>query len=116
MQGEEIIKACVKYASEKKATDILGLDLRKISLVADYFVLCNAGNVNQAKAISDNIDEKMSEAGQRPFRTEGYKEGRWILLDFGSVVVHIFQEEERKYYNLERLWADAALVQLDIAD
>lgn len=86
------------------------MNLQGISLIADYFVICSGSSTIQVRAIAEQVDEAMSLAGLPPLRVEGYKDGRWILLDFGSVIVHVFQDEERKYFNLERLWGDAEKV------
>jgi ribosome-associated protein len=99
----------VEIAREKKAVDIMTMDLSGITLICDHFLLMTAANTRQAQALSDYLAQGLKETGNPPLRIEGYKEGRWILLDFGSVVVHIFQEEERRYYNLERLWGDAKI-------
>ncbi|MCW2277113.1 ribosome silencing factor [Heliophilum fasciatum] len=99
--------AIAEAASEKKAMDIMLLDLREKSNVTDYFVICSGNSVPQVQAIAQNIEDKMKESDLRVLRTEGYREGRWVLLDFGSVVVHIFRPETRDYYSLERLWGDA---------
>ncbi|MDD4754031.1 MAG: ribosome silencing factor [Desulfitobacteriaceae bacterium] len=107
MTSKEMALACAEAANEKKARDILLMNLQGISLIADYFVICTGNNNIQVQAISDNIEEKLKEKGNPPLRREGYKDGRWVLMDFGSAIVHIFQEEERQYYNLERLWGDA---------
>ena len=107
MTSKEMALACAEAANEKKARDILLMDLQGISLIADHFVICTGNNHIQVQAISDNIEEKLKEKGTPPLRIEGYKDGRWVLMDFGSAIVHIFQEEERQYYNLERLWGDA---------
>lgn len=98
---------CASAAQEKKGRDILLMNLQGISLIADYFVICTGNSTIQVRAIAEQVDETMSLAGHQPLRVEGYKDGRWVLLDFGSVIVHVFQEEERKYFNLERLWGDA---------
>ncbi len=99
-------------AEEKKAANIVVLDLRPVTPIADYFVICSASNVTQARAVADHIEERLDrrEVGKR--HREGYDTGRWILLDYGDVVVHVFHEHERDYYNLERLWGDAAIVPL----
>ena len=94
-------------ASDKKARDILIMDMTRISPVTDHFVICSANSTTQVKAIADNIEEKLEEQGIRLLRKEGYREGRWILLDYGACVVHVFVEEERLFYHLERLWSDA---------
>lgn len=105
--GREIAQKIAKFASDKKAEDILLLNMEGISPVTDYFVICSAGNVMLVKAIADNIEDKMAEEGALPLHKEGYAEGRWILLDYGDCVAHVFLEEERDFYNLEQLWSDA---------
>ena len=104
---DSLIPAAAAYGYAKKAHDIVGIDLRGISPVADYFLIFSGSNKPQIKAISDNIEEKLSEQGIRPLRVEGYREAEWILLDYGALVVHIFDDEQRAYYNLEHLWGDA---------
>lgn len=104
---DEVIKAAAAFGWAKKARDIVGIDLRGVSPVADYFLIMSGANKPQLKAISDNIEEKLAEQGLRPLRVEGYREAEWILLDYGALVVHIFADEQRDYYNLERLWGDA---------
>ena len=107
MESQTLLRFCVEKALEKKARDILAMDLGGLSLICDYFLLATATNSRQCQAIADHISEELAKVNQAPLRQEGYAEGRWILLDCNSVIVHIFQEEERKYYNLERLWGDA---------
>lgn len=94
-------------ASDKKARDIVILDMDGVSLVADNFVICSANSTTQVQAIADNVEEKLAEAGIKLLRKEGYREARWILMDYGSCVVHVFVEEDRRFYSLERLWGDA---------
>lgn len=96
-----------KLAFEKKATDIKILDLRKISNISDFFVVCSAKVDVHLKAIADNIVEQLEKKGVRIWHNEGYPQGRWIILDYVDVVVHIFLEQARKFYNLEGLWGDA---------
>lgn len=100
-------KLIADAASDKKAQDIVFIDMRNVSLVADYFIICSGTSVPQVKAIADNIEEKLAEAGQELIHREGYREGRWVLLDYGTCVAHIFLTEEREFYHLERLWGDA---------
>lgn len=99
-------------ASSKKARDIKILNVRGLSEIADYFVLCSGGSSVQVKAIADEIEEKMSEKGYEINHKEGYNAGRWILLDYGEVIAHIFCEEEREFYDLERLWVEAEAVSI----
>ena len=97
---KEIAHKIAAAACDKKAKDILLLNMENISPVTDYFIIL-------VKAIADNIEDKLAEAGIFVTHKEGYAEGRWILLDYGNCVAHIFIEEEREFYNLEQLWADA---------
>ena len=97
-------------AADKKASDILLLDLRRMTLIADYFVVCNAQSSRQMRAIAEGISETLKDAGERPLRTEGTPESGWLLMDFGSVIAHIFSPELRTYYALEKLWQDAPVV------
>jgi len=100
----------VEAASDKKAEDILVLNVAELTTIADLFVICSARGERQAQAIADGIVEKAKAAGQRPFGIEGYSAGRWILIDLSDVVVHVFVPEERDLYRLERLWGDAPVV------
>ncbi|MBM7866873.1 ribosome silencing factor [Heliobacterium gestii] len=99
--------AIAEAAADKKAYEITLLDLRGKSNVTDYFVLCNGNSTPQVQAICMNIEEKLKDYGRRTLRVEGYRDGRWVLMDYGDVVVHIFRPETRDHYALERLWGDA---------
>ena len=108
MSPEEIKNAVCKELDERKAVDITVLNVSHLTVVADYFVICTARSNKQVKALADEVDEKMAEAGWILRRSEGGTEGRWIVMDYGSILVHIFNQEERSYYNLERLWEDGS--------
>lgn len=110
--SRQIALWCVEAAEERKANEIVVLDLREISLVADYFVICDGRSNVQVRAIAEHIEEFLEERGVKPLHHEGMRQGYWVLLDYGSVVVHVFREEERRFYNLERLWGDAEIVEL----
>ena len=101
---EELI---AKAASDKKARNIVVMDVEGISPVTDTFIICSASSTTQVQAISNNIEKVLGEHGNTLFHCEGYREGRWILLDYGICVAHIFVEEDRQFYNIEKLWADA---------
>lgn len=104
-------------AAERKALNLVIMDLRSLSAVSDYFVVCSGQTPVQVRAIADHVMEFMrNEANLRPLRVEGYKEGRWVLLDYGDVIVHVFHEDERDYYSLERLWGDAQLLEVDAGE
>ncbi len=107
MTSKELAMKIATYASDKKANDILLLNMEGLSPVTDYFVICSASNSMLVKAIADNIEDKMGEEGCFYTHKEGYQDARWILMDYGDIVAHIFLEEERDFYNLEQLWADA---------
>ncbi len=94
-------------AADKKAMDILLLKMGELSSVTDYFMICSARNTPQVQAIADNIEDKLAKEGIFPMHKEGFAEAKWILLDYGDCVAHIFLEGERDFYNLEQLWADA---------
>jgi ribosome-associated protein len=121
--NEDILKDSRKIAtlacqsiSAKKGKRIFILDLSGVSLIADYFIICSVNSRTQTKAIADHLEEELKKAGILLSRREGYTEGRWILEDFGGVIVHIFLEEEREFYNLERLWGDAPLTEYNEED
>lgn len=110
LDPQAVARIAVEAAEEKKAYDITVLDIGSVSIIADYFVILNGRSSTHTKSIAEEIEDKLEQAGITPYRKEGYREGRWILLDYGDVVVHVFQEEERQFYNLERLWGDARVV------
>lgn len=107
METKDIAQKIAAAANDKKAKDILLLNMEGLSPVTDFYVICSAGNSTLVKAIADNIEDKLAEAGVNPTHKEGYADARWVLLDYGDVVAHVFLEEERDFYNLEQLWADA---------
>ena len=112
MDSKETAVYFAKSLSDKKASDIEVLDIGGLTIIADYFVICSASSNLQAQALADTLVDKAAEAGVQLLRTEGLREGAWVLLDFGSVVVHIFKKDIRELYGLERLWADAGRVEL----
>jgi ribosome-associated protein len=100
----------VEAATDKKAEDILVMNVSEVTTIADLFILCSGRGERQVQAISDGIVERTKAAGRVPVGIEGYGEGRWILIDLGDVIVHAFVPDERDLYNLERLWGDAPVV------
>lgn len=107
LSPEDLAREGVAAALEKKASDLLVLNLAGISSFADYFVICSAGSDRQAHAIADAVEERLRTFGRRPISVEGYAAARWILLDYGEILFHVFLEESRRFYALERLWGDA---------
>ncbi len=100
----------VDAAAEKQASDIVLLDLRKITLIADYFIVCSGQTLRQIKSITEGVLESIRARGIRPLAVEGESDSGWVLVDLGSVIVHIFLPELRAYYALEELWRDAPVV------
>jgi len=108
----EIAQLAATAAEEKKAQDVTILDIRGLSVFADYFVICHGNSQTQVQAIVNGIKEKVLEADLLLKGIEGFQEGRWVLIDLGDVVVHVFHKEEREFYDLERLWGDARQVRV----
>ncbi|UOF88899.1 ribosome silencing factor [Fodinisporobacter ferrooxydans] len=106
----EVAKLAADAAADKKARDVVILDIHGLSVIADYFVICSGNSNTQVQAIAKEVREKLGKQNIPCKGAEGLDEAKWVLLDFGDVVVHVFRQEEREFYNLERLWADAQLV------
>ena len=112
LTSKEVMEHIVRALDSKKARDITVLKVEKVSVLTEYFVICTAGSAAQIKSLSDEAGKKLSELGEPPRRTEGYRSGGWVLMDFGCVVVHLFLKETRQFYDLERLWSDAPRVDI----
>jgi len=108
----ELVRVAARAASDKLADDIVAFDVSEQLVITDAFLLCSAANDRQVRAIVDEIEDKLREAGAKPVRREGERDGRWVLLDYSDIVVHVQHEEERRFYALERLWRDCPLVDL----
>lgn len=106
----EFARIAIAALEEKKATDIRVIDISEVSVLADYFIIANGTNRAQIQALSDEVSEKMEKAGAVLKQVEGYDNASWILLDFGDVIVHIFGQEDRLLYDLERIWRDGKQV------
>lgn len=107
MTSKTLAKKIAEAALSKKAYDIAILDLRKLTTMTDYFVVCSVDSDTQARAVADAIKHETVEKGEALVRKEGYSEGRWVLLDYVDVVAHVFHKDVRTFYNLEKLWGDA---------
>lgn len=103
----KLAESVAGFANEKNAEDVVIMDMSRVSGMCDFFVVSSATSNVRAKTIADNIEMRMKQLGHRLLHREGFTEGKWILLDFGSIIAHVFLEEIRKYYNLEHLWGDA---------
>ncbi|MTV82638.1 ribosome silencing factor [Lactobacillus sp. CRM56-3] len=113
MTSKEMLEIVVKAASDKRAEDIVALDMQNVSLLTDYFLITDATSGRQVQAISDSVQDAVEAAGIEVKRIEGRDAARWVMIDLGDVMVHIFQKDERAHYNLEKLWSEAPLVNVD---
>lgn len=110
---DENLQLAIRCAADKKAVDMVALDLRPVASFTEFFVICSATNQRQVQAISDEISEQLKkQLKQSPVRVEGYNAAEWVLLDYGDFVFHIFDKDARDFYDLERLWRDATKVEL----
>lgn len=116
MKGKEIALIGMRAALEKKASDVIVMDMRKVSCFTDYFLICSGDTNVQIRAIADFIRRELKKNKVKVWHVEGYEEGKWALLDYGDVVVHIFESEIRQFYRLEKLWSDALVVERDEND
>lgn len=112
MTSEKFAKLIAELIKNKKGHDIKILDLRKLSSFADHFVICSADSERQVKAIAEEVEDKLTEQRIKCFHREGYETLNWILLDYFDVIVHIFKVEARNYYNLEKFWGDAPVIEI----
>ena len=108
----ELVTLAAGAAADKLATDIIAYDVSEQLVITDAFLLCSAANDRQVKAIVDDIEDKLRKSGAKPARREGEREGRWVLLDYLDVVIHVQHAEERVFYSLERLWKDCPVIPL----
>jgi len=115
---DERICTALRAASDKKAVEMVVLDLREVASFTDYFLITSGTNVRQVQAIADEVVEQLKKKGTRAARVEGYKTAEWVLVDYGDFIVHVFEDKARRFYDLERLWRDAVRVHLpaDVAD
>jgi ribosome-associated protein len=108
MDSREKALICAREASRFKALDLVVLEVSKISSFADYFIICSGKSSRQVQGIADNIESSLRDRGVRPLGVEGKREGHWVLMDYGDVIIHVFYEPARYFYDLESLWADAS--------
>ncbi|MBR4763957.1 MAG: ribosome silencing factor [Lachnospiraceae bacterium] len=111
--SREMSKIAIEALEDKKASDVRVIDISEVSVLADYFIIAGGSNRNQIQAMSDEVEKKLGQAGHEVRQIEGYETGAWVLLDFGDVIVHIFDEKNRLLFDLERIWRDGKQIDAD---
>lgn len=114
LDTEEALQIAARAASDRKATDMVALDLREIASFTEFFLICTGANPRQVQAIADAAQEELRKRGKRPLHTEGYSNAEWILVDYGDFIIHVFSAPSRRFYDLERLWRDAKKVEVEV--
>lgn len=112
-KSQEMVRLAIQALEDKKGNDIQVIDIREVSVIADYFIIASGSNTNQVQTLSDNVDETLGRAGYELRQTEGYASASWILMDYNDIIVHIFSEEDRFFYDLERIWKDGKQVNIE---
>ncbi|MBS5646798.1 MAG: ribosome silencing factor [Lachnospiraceae bacterium] len=112
-QSKEMAKLAYDALADKKAQDIKIINIEGVSVIADYFIIASGTNHNQVQAMADSVDEALHKAGYPAKQTEGYQSANWILLDYGDIIVHVFDTENRLFYDLERIWRDGKEIQVE---
>jgi len=113
MDSKEMAKLVCTALEEKKAEDIKVINIEEVSVLADFFIIASGTNRNQVQAMADNVEETLGKEGVNPKQIEGYQTANWVLLDYGDVIVHVFDEENRLFYDLERIWRDGKSVEVE---
>jgi len=113
INSKKTVLLCVNAALEKQAKNLIILNVKKMSSLADYFVICSGGSDRQVQAITASIEERLKKAGKRPIGMEGERAGKWVLMDYGDVILHIFHEPVRQFYDIERLWTDVPRMEVE---
>lgn len=116
LQTKEMARIAYHALEEKKGEEIRVINISEVSVLADYFLIANGTSENQVRAMVDNVEEEMAKAGITLKQREGYDTGKWVLLDFGDIIVHVFDKENRLFYDLERIWRDGKTVELSDLD
>ena len=111
--SKDMLKVIIDALQDKKAEDIRVIDISNVSVIADYFVIASGSNTNQIQAMVDNVEEEMFKAGYDDPKVEGYNTASWILLDYNDVIVHVFSEDDRAFYNIERIWRDGKEIDIN---
>ena len=114
--SKKMASMAVDALEDRKGEDVKVLDISEISTLADYFIIAGGTNINQVQAMADNVQEVLGRAGHMTKNVEGYESGNWILLDFGDIIVHVFDNENRLFYDLERIWRDGRVIDKEDLD
>lgn len=109
-QSREMVKLAIGALEDKKGADLRIIDIREVSVLADYFIIASGSNTSQVQAMADHVDEILSKAGYPCKQMEGYQNANWILMDFQDIIVHVFHKEDRLFYDLERIWRDGKFI------
>ena len=112
-QAKEMVKLAIGALEDKKGEDIRVIDIHEVSVLADYFLIASGSNTSQVQAMTDNVEEVLGKAGYHCRQVEGYQSANWILMDYGDIIVHVFCREDRLFYDLERIWRDGRVVELN---
>ena len=112
-KAKEMVKTAVAALQDKKGEDIRVIDISGVTVIADYFIIASGSNPNQVQALVDNVEEQMYKAGYDDPRVEGYNTASWVLLDYNDVIVHVFSQDDRLFYDLERIWRDGKEIDVD---
>ena len=116
MNSKELARMACEALEDKKARDVKIIDIEQVSTLADYFIIASGTNRNQVQAMADNVEEVLGRAGYEPKQIEGYQTGNWILMDYRDIVIHVFDEENRLFYDLERIWRDGSVIEREELD
>lgn len=111
--SKEMAKLVILALEDKKAEDIRVIDISQVSVLADYFIIADGNNRNQVQAMIDNVEETLGKAGYTPKQIEGYQNANWVLMDYSDIIVHVFDKENRLFYDLERIWRDGKTISVD---
>ena len=110
---KEMTKIALRALDDKKDMDVKVIDIHEVSVLADYFVIASGSNQNQVQAMVDNVEEMLTKAGYEPKQIEGTRNSSWILMDYGDLIIHVFDEENRLFYDLERIWRDGKVLEME---
>lgn len=111
--SKEMAKMAILALEDKKAEDIKVIDISEVSVIADYFIIADGNSRNQVQAMIDNVEETLGKAGYTPKQIEGYQSANWVLMDYGDIIIHVFDKENRLFYDLERIWRDGKQIELE---